>query len=114
MELNGDLRTSLALLENALKQGKSVVLFPEGTRSMDGTLGEFHPTFARLAQAAGVPIVPVAIDGAIKVMPRGHKLPSFGTVRLTVLPPITPKPEDTPESLRDRTVQAIRGAMGKA
>ncbi len=114
MELNGDLRTSLALLENALKQGKSVVIFPEGTRSMDGTLGEFHPTFARLAQAAGVPIVPVAIDGAIKVMPRGHKLPSFGTVRLTVLPPITPKPEDTPESLRDRTVQAIRGAMGKA
>ena len=114
MELNGDLRASLALLERALKEGKSVVIFPEGTRSMDGTLGEFHPTFARLAQAAGAPIVPVAIDGAFKVMPRGKKLPSFGTVKLTVLPPIRPAQNDTPEALRDRTLQAIRECLGTA
>ena len=114
MELNGDLRTSLTLLERALKEGKSVVIFPEGTRSMDGSLSEFHPTFARLALAAGVPIVPVAIDGAIKVLPRGRRLPSFGTVKVTVLPPITPAQGDTPESLRDRTVRAISECLPAA
>ncbi|MBP5639778.1 MAG: AMP-binding protein, partial [Victivallales bacterium] len=58
MELNGDIRKSLSLLEKALKDGKSVVIFPEGTRSMDGALGEFRPTFAQLAIKAQVPIVP--------------------------------------------------------
>ncbi|MBR4416943.1 MAG: AMP-binding protein, partial [Victivallales bacterium] len=59
MELNGDLRESIGLLESALKDGKSVAIFPEGTRSMDGSMGEFHLTFAQLSVNAQVPVVPV-------------------------------------------------------
>ena len=46
-----------------LKSGFSMCIFPEGTRSKDGTLGEFKGGSLKMAQKANVPIVPVAITG---------------------------------------------------
>ena len=112
MELNGDLRESIGLLEEALKSGKSVAIFPEGTRSMDGSLGEFYMMFAQLSLNAKAPIVPVLIDGAFDVLPRGKSLPSFGkTVKLSFLPPVTPSGDATAESLRNETFGKIKSAL---
>ncbi|MBQ9368326.1 MAG: AMP-binding protein, partial [Victivallales bacterium] len=78
MEINGDLRQSIGKLATALKQGNSAAIFPEGTRSMDGSLGEFRPAFAQLSVETGVPVVPVVIDGAFNVLPRNQRFPSLG------------------------------------
>ena len=112
MELNGDLRESIGLLESALKDGKSVAIFPEGTRSMDGSMGEFHLTFAQMAVNTQVPVVPVVIDGAFDVLPRGKSFPTFGkTVKLTFLPPITPNANMTAEAICKETYDKIKAVL---
>ena len=114
MEINGDIRNSLAVFQKALKDGKSVLMFPEGTRSMDGSLGEFRPTFAYLALDAGLPIVPIAVDGAFDVLPRSSKMPSLGhSVTITFLPPIMPKNDDTPTELTEKTRKLIQEKLSK-
>jgi 1-acyl-sn-glycerol-3-phosphate acyltransferase len=65
-----------------LKAGKAVTIFPEGSRTHDGTLGEFKPGFALIAKRAAVPIVPVAIVGAFECWPRTRRLPRPGRIRL--------------------------------
>ncbi|MBR5025871.1 MAG: 1-acyl-sn-glycerol-3-phosphate acyltransferase, partial [Victivallales bacterium] len=114
MELNGDLRESIGLLESALKSGKSVAIFPEGTRSMDGSMGEFHLTFAQMAVNTQVPVVPVVIDGVFDVLPRGKSFPTFGkTVKLTFLPPITPNANAAAEAICRETREKIQNHLGK-
>lgn len=111
MEINGDLLRSLNMLLTALRSGKSVVIFPEGTRSMDGALSEFYPTFAKLAMDAGVPVVPVAISGAYEVLPRGRRFPAFGkTVKLSFLPPImvTEKPEAACAAVKKEIAKSLK------
>ena len=114
MELNGDIRRSLQTLAAALRQGKNVAIFPEGTRSMDGGLSPFKPTFAILAKELQVPIVPIALKGAYELLPRGKRWPRYGqTVKVHFLPPITPRPEQSYQELSDLAAQAIREAIGK-
>ncbi|SKC85446.1 lysophospholipid acyltransferase family protein [Maledivibacter halophilus] len=69
-----DIRQSLRAIKKGielLKKGYSFVIFPEGTRSKDGNLMEFKPGSLKMAIKAKVPIVPVTIKGANKIMPRG-------------------------------------------
>ena len=114
MELNGDLRESIGLLESALKDGKSVAIFPEGTRSMDGSMGEFYLTFAQLSVNAKAPVVPVVIDGAFDVLPRGKSFPNCGkTVKLSFLPPITPNANKTAEAICKETKEKIQSVLDK-
>ena len=114
MEMNGDIRKSLQNLAAALRDGRNVVIFPEGTRTLDGSLAPFRNAFAILAKELEVPIVPVAIDGACRVLPRGCIFPRpFRPVRIAILPPIAPTPGDTYATLADKTAAAIREALGQ-
>ncbi|WP_446666718.1 1-acyl-sn-glycerol-3-phosphate acyltransferase [Flexivirga sp. B27] len=61
----------------ALEAGRTVVIYPEGTRSTDGSVGEFHSGAARLARDCGVPIVPVGMLGT------GDVLAKHGQFRAT-------------------------------
>ena len=61
-----------------LQHDVPVLVFPEGTRSKDGTMGHFKPGGAALASATGVPILPIAIIGAHEAHPRGSKWPKSG------------------------------------
>jgi 1-acyl-sn-glycerol-3-phosphate acyltransferase len=54
-----------------LAAGRDVIVFPEGTRSRDGWIGDFHRGAARLASAAGVPLVPVGLSGTRTLLPPG-------------------------------------------
>lgn len=58
-----------------LKQGKIIVLFPEGTRSPDGNLGCAKIGFVKLALETQTPILPLAIQGAFQILPRYDKIP---------------------------------------
>jgi 1-acyl-sn-glycerol-3-phosphate acyltransferase len=66
-----------------LDAGSVVVIFPEGTRSADGILGEPKPGVALLASRTGVPILPVGVSNTDRLLGRGRLIPRFGT-RVTV------------------------------
>jgi 1-acyl-sn-glycerol-3-phosphate acyltransferase len=67
---DGNYASLLAAAGPALKAGRTVVIYPEGTRSTDGTIGEFRSGALRLARDCGVPIVPIAIAGTAEVLPK--------------------------------------------
>lgn len=69
----GSYEALLAAAAPALKAGRTVVIYPEGTRSKDGTIGEFRSGAIRLARDCGVPIVPVAVLGTANVLPKDGK-----------------------------------------
>lgn len=101
------LSDSIQLLGEVLKQGKNICIFPEGTRTRDGKVGEFKKTFGILAKEINVPIVPIRITGAYEAMPRGRFLPRCHKVTVEYLPVIVPQENDTYESLSEKTREAI-------
>ena len=75
----GAIKESLRLL----KKGNLVLVFPEGTRTCDGSIGPLQPGAVMIACKAGVPIVPLAIDGAFDAWPRNRRWPNlFVSVRV--------------------------------
>ncbi len=107
MDINNDLKESIQKLAEVLKSGKKVILFPEGTRTKTGKVGEFKKTFAILSRELNVPIVPVAIAGAYKAFPRGSKVPKIGTrIQVNFLEPIYPEQFDA-DALADRVKTLI-------
>lgn len=71
-----------------LRRGLSVVIAPEGTRSLTPRLGRFKKGAFHIAMQAGVPVVPVVMRNTAEVMTRGSLLLRPGTVQVCVLPPI--------------------------
>ena len=65
-----------------LRNGHLVLLFPEATRTRDGEIGTLHPGLALVAHRGGVPVIPVTIEGAFRVWPRGRKCFRPGRIRV--------------------------------
>ncbi len=99
LRLAGDIRLNrtdrrsgartLVAAEKYLAGKCSVILFPEGTRSMDGRVRQFSEGAFYLAIKAGVPVLPIAVDGSHACLPKHSFI--FGdpaTVRVAVLPPV--------------------------
>ncbi len=72
----GGLRQALRMAGDHLDQGRTVLIFPEGTRSPDGTLQEFKPAIGHLALAHGVDILPIFLGGTYQAMRKGSKIPT--------------------------------------
>jgi 1-acyl-sn-glycerol-3-phosphate acyltransferase len=73
-----------------LRDGWLVVVFPEGTRSGDGSIGEFRPGAFYLAQKSGAPVVPVYLDGGYRAIPKGGLRVRPAELLVRVLPPLSP------------------------
>ncbi len=73
-----------------LKQGKVVLAFPEGTRTLDGRVGSMLAGLATIAKKCEAPIVPTLIDGVYQAWPRQQPLPGCGDVIIEYGQPITP------------------------
>jgi long-chain acyl-CoA synthetase len=71
---NANLIRAMQVGAFGLKQGRVLLIFPEGTRSIDGNIDEFRKGSAILAFELGVPIVPVGIRGSFEAWPRGGSL----------------------------------------
>jgi 1-acyl-sn-glycerol-3-phosphate acyltransferase len=108
----GDSRSRALAVRRArhyLERHCSVMFMPEGTRSRDGRVRRFHDGAFRLAIEAGVPVLPIAIDGTANALPRKGWM--FGPVQCTlhVLEPFETAgltPDQAPE-LRERVREAI-------
>jgi 1-acyl-sn-glycerol-3-phosphate acyltransferase len=100
----GAFKTTLTMLE----EGRVVCIFPEGTRSLDGTLKEAEPGAALFAMKVGCPIVPVFVTGTDKMLGRGGR---FHRARVTVAfgPPFTlPRGTDRTEGGRQMMAAIAR------
>ena len=105
------LKTSIMKLAAVLRQQKSIVIFPEGTRSRTAAPGAFKRTFAILSKELGVPVVPVCISGAFEAMPRGRHIPTRHPISITYLPPVTPQPHDTYDDIVSRVHKSISDSL---
>lgn len=113
MDLEKDLYKSIQQLAQLLRDGKKLILFPEGTRSRDGQLGEFKKTFAILCKELNVPVYPVAIKGAFESWPRHKKFPILGTpITVSYLDAILPDGLDEIE-IADNVKSAIQQELNK-
>jgi 1-acyl-sn-glycerol-3-phosphate acyltransferase len=92
-----------------LKHGRTVVIFPEGTRTRDGHIGPFLPGVSVLAQRAAKWTVPVLIDGAFEVWPRTRVLPRPGKIYVEYAPPIPC--EEAKKYTPEEFVQKVRGIL---
>ncbi|WP_437539535.1 lysophospholipid acyltransferase family protein [Sorangium sp. So ce726] len=90
----------------------STVFFPEGTRSATGRLLPFRLGAFRTASAAGARILPVTLDGAGALQPKGRYAAAPGVVRVVVHPPLDP-PGASPEALH-AAMEACRSAVASA
>ena len=99
----GDLRAVKTAIR-FLKEGKVMIMFPEGTRSSDGNLMDFQDGLAWLSLKTNAPIAPVMIEGAFRAMPRGVFFPRPRRIQVQIGPCIRP----TPEELEGDQAQAIQ------
>lgn len=74
-----------------LKQGKKVLIFPEGTRSSTGHPAVLKPGFISLARRGSVPLVPMAVTGAFQALRRGSRLPHYAPLCVFVGARIEPE-----------------------
>lgn len=108
---------TMATAEKQLSGGMSVVVFPEGSRSRDGRMHAFRRGAFKLATEFSLPVVPVTIDGAYSVMPRGTVLPRPGSITLTIHAPIHASSETGRHELSElmeRSADAIASALPEA
>ena len=76
----------MAACEQTLREGSSIMMFPEGTRSADGHLKAFKHGAFTLAQRVGVPILPIVVEGTAAALPkRGFVLQGRHAIRIRVL-----------------------------
>ncbi|MDA3944900.1 MAG: AMP-binding protein [Bacteroidetes bacterium] len=92
MDMNKDLKASIQKMGEVLRRQKNLIIFPEGTRTINGHLGDFKKTFAILASELKVPVVPVSITGAYEALPRGSFFPKpWKRIKVEFLEPVYPE-----------------------
>lgn len=88
-------------------RGWSLLIFPEGTRSGSGAIGEFKPGIGLLARELHIPVLPIAIIGAHAVLPKGRLRPHPGPVRLAFGFPTRPMTDETDRAFAERLRRAV-------
>lgn len=103
---------SMEAMKELLRDGFSILIFPEGTRSPDGNLGPFLTGGFNIAIRLGIPIVPISIVGTYEIMPRHTlKVLKSGEVTIKIGEPISTEGM-TPQDKR-RLVELVREAISQ-
>ncbi|WP_158279762.1 lysophospholipid acyltransferase family protein [Coraliomargarita sinensis] len=95
-------------MEQALSEGSSLIIFPEGTRSLSGEIGEFKPGIHHLASSdRQLAFVPVYLENLFRILPKGERFPLPLVAMLYIGDPIYLGPEETKEDFLQRTRKAL-------
>jgi 1-acyl-sn-glycerol-3-phosphate acyltransferase len=103
-------QASVAAAGDALRSGLHILVYPEGTRSLDGRLSTFKKGPFFLALETKAPIIPIAVSGTQTMMRKGSSAITPGLARIQLLPPIEPADYATREEL----MRAVRNAIAEA
>jgi long-chain acyl-CoA synthetase len=95
------LNKALQMSAYVIKNGRSMVVFPEGGRSFDENLLEFKKGIGVLAVEMGVPVVPAYIEGTLQALPRGAAFPRPGKITVTFGVPMLAKDIDSSKKSGD-------------
>jgi 1-acyl-sn-glycerol-3-phosphate acyltransferase len=112
----GDLRQSAGAIARGIRDlqaGRSLVIFPEGTRSKSGRLQRFKEGSFKLATRSGATIVPLTIDGSYRLLEGNRGRITPGCIRLTIHPPLSPGERDGADkaALAERVQNIIGSAL---
>ncbi|MEO0249200.1 MAG: lysophospholipid acyltransferase family protein, partial [candidate division WOR-3 bacterium] len=91
LERFGNFLEGLRTTASIIREGYSVILFPEGMRSKDGRLGDFRPGVGALSYELGVPVLPAYIRGAHRAFPKGSVFPKPVRVDVIFGEPVWPE-----------------------
>jgi len=105
-------RAAIEQMRGRLTDGASVIVFPEGTRSADGSLAPFREGALRLALELAVDVVPLAIRGTETALPKHSLVFSPTTATVTVLPPVETAGSGAAEA--PRLAERVRDDIGRA
>ena len=112
IERHGGGAATLEYPISLLQRGWSVLIYPEGTRSTSGQMGNFHHGVALMAMRANVPVIPIYTEGLRDVMPKGQRAPRPAAVRVRIGAPIwLDGAASIPEST-NRLEEAMRSLAG--
>lgn len=98
-------RRTMTNAERVLKHGMSLVVFPEGARTWDGSIRPFKRGAFMLAKEFNLRVVPIRIDGSFEVCPRWRLLPKPGHITLTILSPLSFADVNDDQRLMAQTAQ---------
>ena len=101
IDINKNLKETLQISAKVLKEGKNLVIFPEGARTRDGELQEFKKTFAILSKELNIPVVPFGIRGAYEAMPYGSSFPKATPIDIKFFDEIEPEELTIDEIVKD-------------
>lgn len=79
---SGYCRNNFRIMSELISNGKSILIFPEGTRSRNGEMNSFKKGVAKIIKDLNVPVVPVKIENTFKLLPYNKKIPAKGKVNL--------------------------------
>lgn len=109
------IQETIDLARHSLRDGTSLVVFPEGRRTFTGKMGPFKKGAFQLADELQLPIVPLTIDGSFDVLPRTGKFIKWHRMTLTMHDPIYPQgigPEDIKETM-EKAYEAIQSNLSE-
>ena len=112
MERLGSIRKSMDVAERVLRKGRSLVVFPEGTRSLDGRIAEFLPSLGYLALRSNTGILPAHIEGSFEALPKGRAVPQSRNLKVRFGPFLSPPivealAKDLPQQEAWRLISAL-------
>ena len=107
IDINKNLKETLQVSAKILREGKNLVIFPEGARTRDGELQEFKKTFGILSKELNIPVVPFGIRGAYEAMPYGSKFPKSLPIDIRFFDEIDPE-----ELIIDEIVTETKNEIG--
>jgi 1-acyl-sn-glycerol-3-phosphate acyltransferase len=117
VDRTGSDAAALRLALRILAAGRALLVFPEGTRGVEGRLGPARAGAGMLAAMSGAPVVPVWIRGTGRALPRGRAVPRPVTVRVTFGAPLRftrERGKDRYQEISDEIMAAIGRLMAEA
>jgi len=102
-------RESFAYAGECADRGYSILVFPEGRRTLDGKMSPFRVGIGMLARNLNLPVLPMRIDGLFELKMRGRKLAPSGTVRVRIGAPLHFDPGMEPETIAAELERHVAG-----